>query len=520
MIGTLSIKINAANPNIPLKTLFAYVNSPSSIRIIDVPKKIGKWNITQVIVSATYPDNTIVSSSCVLTGGCWTGTIQGSSSVGKSLNGYTISANGIDENGNPMEGLVLGKGDVVILDADGRTIIDGKVTYLHLIEGDIPEDPKEGDVILQDGNWKIYHNDDWIDFGGKNPSWGIIEGNIEDQTDLIDKFDDVDLRLGDIEGDVSNVKSNVSTLSANLISTQNELADAKRDIDETNDRIDNLSADYNTTKNDVAGIKSKIPNAASTENQLADKAFVNSSINNFAAFYITKNANGDAFATKAELMGATVYYSGGQVRVPTKNDYTIVLEDETKTTSLGVNPTTRYSYNNQWEYQYIVNNTALTQAQVNAINSGITKDIVDNRVLPSTSNPGYAENADNAEYARLCDGAITAQHAYNADYAAQADSAGFAADAAHSQYSDGAAMAESAGRAENATNADSARYADNAQYADIAYQAYSSDYATYAPDYTPLSTYNALLSGYASTLLSGVTSDDQTVSFYILTKNA
>ena len=38
----------------------------------------------------------------------------------------------------------------------------------------------------------------------------------------------------------------------------------------------------------------------------------------------------------------------------------------------------------------------MTQAQVDAINSGITKSIVDSRVIPSTSNPGYAANAVNA----------------------------------------------------------------------------------------------------------------------------
>ena len=38
--------------------------------------------------------------------------------------------------------------------------------------------------------------------------------------------------------------------------------------------------------------------------------------------------------------------------------------------------TTRYIYNNGWEYQYTVNETALTQAQLDAINSGITANKV------------------------------------------------------------------------------------------------------------------------------------------------
>ena len=154
----------------------------------------------------------------------------------------------------------------------------------------------------------------------------------------------------------------------------------------------------------VDEIEAKIPNAATSENQLADKAFVNSSINNYSAFYLTKNANGDAFETHGEMLLTGKFYNAGVERIPTKNDYLVVLQDETKTTALGVNPTTRYVYQGEWptgqfEFQYIVNNTALTQAQVDAINSGITKSIVDSRVIPSSTKPGYAENSVNADSA-------------------------------------------------------------------------------------------------------------------------
>ena len=71
--------------------------------------------------------------------------------------------------------------------------------------------------------------------------WGTITGNIEDQADLIGKL--------------------------------NEKA----------------------SKSQVDAIEEKIPASATSENQLADKAFVNSSINNYSAFYLTKNADGDAF---------------------------------------------------------------------------------------------------------------------------------------------------------------------------------------------------------------------------------
>lgn len=130
-------------------------------------------------------------------------------------------------------------------------------------------------------------------------------------------------------------------------------------------------------KNDVAeidGIVGKIPTQATASNQLADKDFVNSSINSVTAFYITIDVQGTQFATKAQLDATTVFYSGGEARTPTRNDYCIVLADETKTDPVtGESPTTRYIFqNNHWEFQYVVNKTTLTAAQLAAVNSGIT----------------------------------------------------------------------------------------------------------------------------------------------------
>ena len=238
----------------------------------------------------------------------------------------------------------------------------------------------------------------------------------------------------------------------------------------------------------VDEIEAKIPSAATSENQLADKAFVNSSINNYAAFYLTKNAKGDAFGTYAELTSATKFWNAGVEKTPTKNDYLVVLEDETKTTALGVDPTTRYTYQGEWptgqfEFQYIVNNTALTQAQVDAINSGITKSIVDSRVIPSYTKPGFAANA---EYAIQASDSEWASNAVNADYARQAGSA------------------ESANQANNAENANIAL---TALTAEVALSANTADTANSVKDYS-------------ETLLSGLTEDDVPVTFYILTKNS
>lgn len=125
-------------------------------------------------------------------------------------------------------------------------------------------------------------------------------------------------------------------------------------------------------------IDSYIPSSTSADNPLTNQEFVNSSINNMAAFYITYNASGAAFPTRSALLGATTFYYGGQVRTPTQNDYAIVLADESQPQGVdGKYPTTRYSYQGSaWSFQYVVNNTSLTQAQIDAINSGITSELV------------------------------------------------------------------------------------------------------------------------------------------------
>lgn len=172
---------------------------------------------------------------------------------------------------------------------------------------------------------------------------------------------------------INGSETTVYTLPSN-IATDSDVATVQSNLDAEITARGNADT---TLQNGINTINGKIPSAASTTNQLADKDFVNSSINAFAAYYITKNTAGDPFATKAELNAATTFYSGGTVRTPTTNDYCIVLADETKQSETGVDPTTRYSYQgNQWEYQYTINDTPLTAAQLNAINSGITSALV------------------------------------------------------------------------------------------------------------------------------------------------
>lgn len=157
MIGTIDVEVQALNPNMPLYPMRAYVGSPSSIRIRNVPKRIGKWCIDAVYFTVVYPDSSIKTAQCVLTGGVWTGTVEGTVTSGISENGYTIFADGTDENGNPVTGYILGRGDVKILEADGTIVPDPTRYYVHLLSAQ-SSTPAEGDMYPTDDGYVIWQN--------------------------------------------------------------------------------------------------------------------------------------------------------------------------------------------------------------------------------------------------------------------------------------------------------------------------------------------------------------------------
>lgn len=247
------------------------------------------------------------------------------------------------------------------------------------------------------------HVDDYLSIESEDP----VQNKVITQQifDILDNLSDISDDIQYIKNDIDNIfelvesissqldsKVNYNELSAIAFSGEYEDISNKPFIPEyvsdlVNDS-DFASSDYvnETIDSKLTDIKSIIPSQASNENILADRDFVNSSINNVAAFYITSDENGDPFATKQDLLDSTEVYYSGVVRIPTKNDYTIVLEDESHIDlTTGEAPTTRYIYTKDgeysssgWDFQYVVNNSGLTSDQLKALNSGITDSLVQN----------------------------------------------------------------------------------------------------------------------------------------------
>ena len=165
MIGYIDVEVQAANPQLPLYPIRAFVNSPSNVRVKNVPTEIGAWKITAVRIVAAYPDSSVKAVDCVAVGDTWVATIAGCSVSGRSENGFTVFASGVDENGDAVSNYVLGKGNIEILKADGTLSPDAPSYYVHLYE-DEPDAPNEGDMWPMDGGYVIYQDGEAHALGG------------------------------------------------------------------------------------------------------------------------------------------------------------------------------------------------------------------------------------------------------------------------------------------------------------------------------------------------------------------
>ncbi|MCL2181020.1 MAG: hypothetical protein FWB83_07820, partial [Treponema sp.] len=142
--------------------------------------------------------------------------------------------------------------------------------------------------------------------------------------------------------------------------------------DETANRAAAINNEAQARQQSVSGINEKIPNQASATNQLADKDFVNSSINNAAAFLITPTAEGVYHWPSFAALQAGPWFSGGNPRAPSQNDYAFFTNIDLEIGETGSEWRALFSAG-IWTPGIKINNTPFTAAQLAAINSGITQ---------------------------------------------------------------------------------------------------------------------------------------------------
>jgi hypothetical protein len=293
----------------PLYPWRAFKGSSTSLRIRNVPKKIGTWQIETIQVAVTYPDNAIKKCNATLVGGVWCATLPESTRAGNVKNGYTITASGTDENGSYISNWTLGKGDVEILGEIADGDIDVNIVKLYDSK---PSETKNGDC--------------WFD------------------GDILVVYDN------GLEKRIEGFKPNASQTNA-------------MNSGITSNKVTNYDSAY-----------AKIPaQTFEPNNELADKAFVNSSVQT-----ATANFRGNWATYEDVPSNANDYpedYQG--IKTPSTNDYMVVENYN----NVG---TWRFKYvgnwdvdgKNGWKQEYQVNETPLTASQLAAINSGITSDKV------------------------------------------------------------------------------------------------------------------------------------------------
>ena len=133
---------------------------------------------------------------------------------------------------------------------------------------------------------------------------------------------------------------------------------------------------------EIATINGKIPAQASSSNQLADKSFVNSTVQTASANFRGNWATWSDVPTDANDYPAD---ADGN-KTPTKNDYMVVQDASDYPTSPdpALEGTWRFKYTGTWAtdgkdgwyLEYQVNETPLTSDQLAALNSGITAEAV------------------------------------------------------------------------------------------------------------------------------------------------
>lgn len=195
--------------------------------------------------------------------------------------------------------------------------------------------------------------------------------------------------------------------------TTNFVPETTYTVDEALQRTANLVGGI---EGQIGDINNLIPNQATTSNQLADKAFVNSTIATNSANFRGNWATWSDVPTVATDYPAD--YTGS--KTPTNNDYMVVTDASGYNASK--TGTWRFTYVGDWDTDgksgwspvYRVGN-AFTQAQQDAIDSGITATMVSNYVDPtSQANTAYNKRITAVETDKL-DKLYSANKIYGTD---------------------------------------------------------------------------------------------------------
>jgi hypothetical protein len=166
MIRPIDIRLNAAHPELPLCEAVTYTGSPSTVLIRGVPPNCGRWAITAVFVAASFPDGSTTTRAAVQSAnGVWVATLPATATSGRTANGIRVIADGVDENGEAVTGYILGVADFAIASLAVTPAPEpGETSYQMLYFDEVPSVLRKGDVTKIDGVLKFYNGSAWEPF--------------------------------------------------------------------------------------------------------------------------------------------------------------------------------------------------------------------------------------------------------------------------------------------------------------------------------------------------------------------
>lgn len=251
----------------------------------------------------------------------------------------------------------------------------------------------------------LYDSDDFvIDNDGKVTSLKtkiVVNGNFvktlsftsDPQTQLDDIVDDLDDEVeartnadSDLQGDIEVINSKIDDTVTNsdkmMPKSYIDGADATLDglITDNKNDITGLKGRMTTAEGKISSIENVVPDSASAANKLTTEGFVNSSIQNNAANFRGTWSTWSDVPTDDDDYPVDAYDS----KIPTTNDYMSVQDASDYSDAVyelgSLVGSWRFSYTGKWSVngksgwkpEYKLNDEPFTDAQNNAINSGIT----------------------------------------------------------------------------------------------------------------------------------------------------
>lgn len=344
----------------------------------------------------------------------------------------------IDANKNQLINLPIGTGNVDDVLVNGTSVVEDKIANVSV--------PTQVSQLDNDSGYITNAVDNLINYTATtNLSSVALSGDYNDLSNQP--------TIGNATLTIKTNGTTTGTFTSNAINdaTINIVAATNGDISSAISQHNESSTAHSDIRQDIANIEDLIPAQASTENKLADKDFVNSSIgtntanfigtfenvsalnnysgtvtNNDYAFVINSviTNNGNDWSTFADLdaynKSLLTEFDYAWVINGTKFDlyrfdiieppaWKLRVENTTKDAVTLNTAYNRYkaTVNNNtitWNYEYTLNNSSFTANQWAAINSGITSSKVssyDNH-LSDTNNPHSVtksqvglENVDN-----------------------------------------------------------------------------------------------------------------------------